>query len=111
MRSTNLAKLGVVDVERIHKDVYQLTYWNHCGQIGAVALYHLGEGIHVIDCNNPYDNEADRKTIKALATVKFFTELPFSDPPEWLTQAQQRARAEADAKADEEFFKGFNYEA
>lgn len=111
MRSTNLAKLGVVDVEKISRNVYQLTYWNHCGQIGAVAIYNLSSGIHLIDCNNPYSNEADREVIKGMAKIKFFTELPFEDPPEWVTQAQQRARALADAKAEENFFKGFNYEA
>lgn len=73
-------KAGKMDIERIGKKFYKYVYWNNVGCIGAVALVHLGEGVHLMDCNNPYDSVADRKVIEGMAKLSYYSEsetIPF----------------------------------
>ena len=74
------SKAGTMDIERIDKKFYKYVYWNCVGCISAVALVHLGEGVHLMDCNNPYDSDADRKVVEAMSKLSYYSEgetIPF----------------------------------
>lgn len=72
------SKAGTFDVEKIGRNRYKLVYWNCVGCISAVALYDLKQdGVHLIDCNNPYDNEADRAAVKGMSNIHYCLEIPF----------------------------------
>lgn len=89
MHGQNFKKCGVVDVEKLGRKLFKLTYWNEFGMIAAVGIYDIMQGgIHLIDCNNPYDSESDRKVIEGMSKMKFFCDLPFEEPPEWVKNAQ-----------------------
>lgn len=73
-------KAGTMDVEKIDRKFYQCIYWNHVNDISAIAFVKFGEGVHLMDFNNPYDNEADRKAVEGMKNLKFYTqidEIPF----------------------------------
>lgn len=110
MHGQIIEKRGVIDVEKIGRNSFQLTYWNCVGCISAVGIYKIGDGVHLIDCHNPYDDEGDRNVVKAMEKITFFCEVPFKDEPEtsWVKDFQKRIQARADAKAEEDLFNGMN---
>lgn len=101
-------KRGVIDVEKISRNSFKLTYFNGIGCISAVGIYKIGEGVHLIDCNNPYDDAADRKVVEGMAKMHFFCEIPFDDPPAWVNDYKTRICEQADKLAEEAFFKGMS---
>lgn len=108
MRGQIIEKRGVVDVEKIGRKSFKLTYWNGLGYISAVGIYQIGDGVHLIDCNNPYDDEGDRNVVKAMEKISFFCEVPFEDAPAWVKNYQAEIAAEKARKDSEEFFRNFN---